>query len=312
MFSEKNQIYSNYVVFSAFSNPEDVVVHKSIQHFSRTHTSIVITANKFSKKWKGNVDIVFVTRRRLPAKIKKIFKVLLNRSMLLRKFTRIVFLKYAYPLRWVLMPPHNARHFESIRAIKDLPENAWVYLVDSRDLVFQISPAEITSMLDPQIDLHFFDEGKYNFKSGEIQRNSSSPANWNWALMLLNHDLDGLKSIKDKWIINSGCIAGKKEAILKFLELSCEKLSQSLYSVTDLLDQASTNYVVYNSNDEDNWRVHSNGAMVLNMCGKIDEEIKVDTKNLTISGKVIPIVHQFDRYGTWNVDHGFTFNKRDY
>ena len=210
------------------------------------------------------------------------------------------------------MPPQNARHFESLKILQDLPSDSWVFLVDSRDLVFQIDPCDIAEQLVTQGDLHFFDEGQRSFKTGSRQFNSDSPANWNWAKMLVNYDEIKLESISQKWIINSGCIAGRCSAVIEFLEKSCELLENSLYCNTDFLDQASTNVVVYENLLTTPYVVHSNGEMVLNMCGKIEKETTHVDFKLRIFGKTVPIVHQFDRYGTWNSTTGFDLSRRDY
>jgi hypothetical protein len=185
-------------------------------------------------------------------------------------------------------------------------------LVDSRDLVFQIDPSEIAEQLVTQGDLHFFDEGQRSFKTGSRQFNCDSPANWNWARMLVNYDETKLKSMSQKWIINSGCITGKCYAVIEFLEKSCELLEKSRYCNTDFLDQASTNLVVYDQLITTPHKVHNNGEFVLNMCGKIERAVNLIDDQLKIDGIPIPIVHQFDRYGTWNSKTGFDLTKRDY
>jgi hypothetical protein len=48
------------------------------------------------------------------------------------------------------------------------------------------------------------------------------------------------------------------------------------------------------------------------MCGKIESTVNLIDDQLKIDGIPIPIVHQFDRYGTWNSKTGFDLTKRDY
>ncbi len=307
-----NPLENVFVIFSSFSEPRAAAVQKSLRKFSDETFSIVMTSPTFAKNWKFEVDKVFVTKLSVHKSIKKLVKVSLNRSSFLRKALHFLINKHFYSFRWILMPPHNSRHFESLRVVESLPNNSWVFLVDSRDLVFQKSPVEVASKLKATGDIHFFDERSRNFKNGGIQKNEVSVANWNWTKMLLNYELSEANKLRDEWIINSGCISGTKQAVEDFLKKSCSKLSESLYSNTDLLDQASTNYVVYNKELNSNCLVHENGEIVLNMCGKINQKIEVIEGSIFICGEKVPIIHQYDRFGGWDSEHGFSLNKRNY
>lgn len=301
-----------FVLFSAISDPCDSTVQNSLLELHSTVDTIVITSKKHEVAWKELVSRVEVARFSSTKQINRFIKALLNRSTIIRKIFNHVMSTVFSNYRWAFMPPHNARHFESLKVIQKLPDEAWVFLVDSRDLIFQVDPRTIVEGLSKFGELHFFDERERNFKSDLKQINVASPANWNWAKMLLNYDTKKLDHLAHNWIINSGCIIGIKDAIIEFLENSCECLSKSLYSTTDLLDQASTNYVAYQQELGCRYRVHANGEVVLNMCGKIGGEVEIFETKLYLRNELIPIVHQFDRFGTWNLENGFSLSKRDY
>ena len=300
------------VLFSAISTPEEVIVESSLRSISSKARIIVLTSKQKRISWENRADKVEITRFSSRKRINRFVKIASNRSSFFRKTLHILLKKLFSKSIWIFMPPQNARHFESLQILKGLPSDSWVFLVDSRDLVFQIDPCDIAEQLVSQGDLHFFDEGQRSFKTGSRQFNSESPANWNWAKMLVNHDEMKLKSISQKWIINSGCITGRCYAVIEFLEKSCKLLENSQYCNTDFLDQASTNVVVYEELITTPYKVHNNGEFVLNMCGKIEKQVSLIDNQLKINGITIPIVHQFDRYGTWNSTTGFDLSRRDY
>ena len=301
-----------FVVFSAMSHPSNVVVHKSLRKFVTESKTVVITSRQFKEDWQEEADILHIAKFALDLTIKRVIKAILNRNFLLRRLHNYVFRKFMSRWQWLTMPPHNARHFESLALIRNLPFGSWIFLVDSRDLIFQKDPFELGIELEKVAELHFFDERSRNFKTGGVQRNESSPANWNWSRMLVNDQLDRLSNLSPGWIINSGCISGKREALIEFLEKSCKSLGESLYSTTDLLDQASTNYVVYEDFLSSGFEIHANGEIVLNMCGKIDEMVEITTSGLQIKNSLVPIVHQFDRFGSWSPVEVFNLTARDY
>ena len=298
-----------FVVFSAMSHPGSVVVHKSLKRLLTEAKTVVITSRQFKQDWENEADILHVARFSLSLKLKRLIKAILNRSFLLRRLNNYLFSNFFSRWQWLTMPPHNARHFESLELVRNLPFGSWVFLVDSRDLVFQIDPFKLGIEMRKQADLHFFDERIRNFKTGSDQKNESSPANWNWSKMLVNGQVRRLSNLGPSWIINSGCISGTREALIDFLEKSCKFLSESLYSTTDLLDQASTNFVVYENFLNSDFKVHANGEVVLNMCGKIESVVEIAPAGLRIGNYLIPIIHQFDRFGSWDPMKGFNQRK---
>ena len=300
------------IIFSAISTPQEVVVAHSLEVIPSKAQTIVLTSRRHRKSWEGRVDKVEITKFSSRKRINKFIRIACNRSFLFRKLLHTLLNKLFTRHVWIFMPPQNARRFESLRVLRKLPKDSWVFLVDSRDLVFQLDPCHIAEELVTQGDIHFFDEGQRSFKTGSRQFNSESPANWSWSKMLVNYNEAKLVSMSHNWIINSGCITGRCGAVIEFLEKSCEHLRNSVYCNTDFLDQASTNLVVYGHRLTGKYKIHSNGEIVLNMCGKIENPVRINGKQLKIDEKIIPLVHQFDRYGSWNSITGFDLSRRDY
>lgn len=272
-----------------------------------------MTSKKFLSEWKREEIRCFVTRFNSVATYKKPGRSLFIRSRFLRAFwANISNLKIFKNAAHYWMHPHTARHFEALRLLKTLDPDAWAYLLGSRDLVFQISPLIVASELKKKSTLHFFDEDGYYFKDGQPQYTKFSEANSMWTAQLFNFNKTKASYLDSKVIINADCIFGKVSELIQFLEQSCQLLAASHYSTFALLDQASTNYVAHKLIDEGLAALHNNGSFVLNMCGIVDATHEIKEGVLTLNSEIVPIVHQFDRYGIWNFNSGLTLNKRSY
>jgi hypothetical protein len=272
----------------------------------------VITSKKFFGLWRDLGYEVQIARFNSTSRVRVLLRKFLLRSILLRKSLKFFITKTKTKNPQIMMPPHNARHFEYVKALRKLPSDDWAILVDSRDLIFQIRPEEIVERLGSETPIHLFlEDGKF-FKDGSDQTNDHSPANWNWAAQLVNNSPKDLYSLVGANIVNSGCIAGRVKELVVFFEQSCQLLTNSLHSSYALLDQAAANVLAYSQNTSANIRLHCNGEVVLNMCGVIEEKVEIVDGKLLRAEEVIPIVHQFDRFGTWNPEIGFIFDKREY
>lgn len=305
----KNDVY---VIFSSINPPIKTLVQQSLKTFNDDSKVCVITSSKYAKSWSELGNRVQIAKFDSTTKLKIFIRKFLLRSGLLRLGLRFALRHFFKKSRQVMMPPHNARHFEYLRAINRLNPNDWVVLVDSRDLIFQISPQEIINGLNKEISIHLFLENGRFFKDGQIQHNDVSPANWNWASQVLNEDFFMLEKLRGTEIINSGCIIGRVEELRKFLAESCKLLSESLYSSYALLDQASINVLAYSTESNFDIAIHTNGEIVLNMCGVVDERIDLVEGRLFIKNKLVPVIHQLDRFGTWDASAGLNLDKRQY
>lgn len=301
-----------HVIFSSIKPPSQTIVHESLLALHSKELIHVITSKKHFPLWADlgyKVQIVqFDSTSTTRIQLRK----LLIRSKFLRQALRVVLKHIARNGKQVLMPPHNARHFEYIEALNKLPDEDWAFLVDSRDLIFQVSPEEILDQLERDNYIHLFLENGKSFKDGSDQTNDKSPANWKWASQLLNFRSNELSRLVGTDIVNSGCIAGRVRELRFFFEKSCNLMTNSLYSSFALLDQAATNVLAYDPAFDLKVQLHTNGKIVLNMCGVIDERIEITHGKLLRLGKVVPVIHQFDRFGTWKLLTGLVLDKREY
>lgn len=299
------------VIFSAIGMPSDYVVYKSLQPWRSECQINLITSKKFAPFWKDYADKIIITRGNSRGRTVISIQKILRRSKWLMSLVRVLGqTSVMSTLNFVLMPPHNSRHFYYRKALEGEDSSRPVFLVDSRDLIFQISPKIIAEAIANLPGVTLFDEGDHSFKDGREQKNGLSVANLNWALELLNHKTEKISQLLDRQIINSGCIFGPSGEIQEFLRLSEKTLLASNYSNISLLDQASVNYVAYGLSYPST--VLRNGEVVLNMCGIIRDELKLEEGVFYLGGRMIPIVHQFDRYGIWNPVNKFEFTKREY
>lgn len=210
----------------------------------------------------------------------------------------------------LIMIPHNLRLFYYLHILERLNDEDFVFITDSRDLVFQQKPNLIAEQLKSEFDLHFFDEGLYHFRTKSIQLLGDSEPNMRWIKLLKNKEVFDAKDFRNQFIINTGCIAGTVMALKHYLKTICSQIRANPYKHYKMLDQAAANLFVYEETECDLRLItHRNGEVVLNMCGVINEEVKNEGGVLKISDITIPIVHQYDRFAKFNKDLGIRFMK---
>lgn len=208
------------------------------------------------------------------------------------------------------MIPHNLRHFLYLKILPELPQGDFVFVVDSRDLIFQVSPEEISQNLTESGSLHFFDERKTYFKSRERQQKVLySDTNKLWINQLFNFKQNEWVS-SNEWIVNSGCIAGRVEALERFFDSTTRLIASSSWRYDSILDQAATN--VLSREEKFDAKIHPNGEITLNMCGVIEGKCETSAGSFLVNGKPVPIVHQWDRFGFYDVEIGLQLDKRKY
>ena len=61
-----------------------------------------------------------------------------------------------------------------------------------------------------------------------------------------------------------------------------------------------------------NFKINKNGTVVLNMCGVIEENVANNNGVLQIENVTIPIVHQYDRFGSYSPENGIQITKNKY
>ena len=212
-----------------------------------------------------------------------------------------------------LMIPHNLRHFYYQELLTQFNKRDFVFIVDSRDLVFQMNPIEVAQQLKSLGDIHFFDERSYYLKNGldQLIKNSDPTIRW-IRLYKMNSRYDTTK-MNNEWIINGGCIAGYVDDLRYFNNLACEAFAKNPVRLHEILDQALVNCPIYEGDLENlGLVIHPNGDFVLNMCGIVEENITCEKGVLKRNNMTIPIVHQYDRLGFYQENAGLSFNKKQH
>jgi hypothetical protein len=301
-----------HIIFSAFGKPSDFPVLQSIEKYSGIFP-ICLTSRSYGESWRTKGVETHQTFFNPMSKLSKIFRFLIRKRLFLINYFLPKFILNFRFLRNIFVVPHNLRHFLALEVLNKIDPEDYVFLVDSRDLIFQSSPIDIVRILDTEDKIHVFDEGLNYFRNNLPQNFIYSKANFEWVQKLLNCPKDfSLFDLKNS-VINSGCIAGSAKNIRKLLSLTTALISQSRYGVEALLDQAALNVAVYGNHISDSYfKVNANGTIVLNMCGVIKESTKIVNGKLLVDNKLTPIVHQFDRFGIYSVEDELVLNRRNY
>ena len=215
--------------------------------------------------------------------------------------------------QYFLMIPHNLRHFYYKHILEKLDPNDFVFLVDSRDLIFQINPQLLSIELEAIADLHFFDERSYNFKSKKLQIHANSDTNMRWLRLLKDDSSYNFSSIGETFIVNGSCIAGKVKAVQAFNEIVCSKIISNRYRFHEILDQAVVNLPIYDNELVSlDFKVHHNGDYILNMCGVIESQARLEEGKLYVGDRQVPIIHQYDRFGSYSDKNGIKTREGKY
>ncbi len=227
------------------------------------------------------------------------------------KFTRRI-ISRAMPKASGLMIPHNLRHFFYQKILSQLPENDFVFLVDSRDLIFQESASRVSQRLSSVSELHFFDEREVYFKNGKSQLIKDSETTLYWLSLVQFDEEDFEFPVQEEWILNGGCFAGRVALMREYNNAVCTIIENSQYRFDEILDQVATILPSYSKTFRVKSTYHKNGEFVLNMCGVPKGNFKIKNGMCYFDNHLIPIVHQFDRFGAYDPSHGITLSQRPF
>lgn len=302
-----------HVVFSAFGSASEFALLKSLQSFSDFNV-ICLTSKKNKAGWEKYGITTYCTFLNPMSFFSRSFRFLIRNLTwfpLVTILRKLVFSNYH--LRNLFVVPHNLRHFLSLEVLLRLNPDDYVFLVDGRDLIFQVAPSDISRRLVTLNKIQLFDEGDFYFNDGAAQDFLSSSTNRDWLKKLYNgkKEFNSFK-LKSK-IINSGCISGKAKDLVTLLTETTSLISKSNFGIYALLDQAALNAVAYQNNDiKSIVNINKNGEIVLNMCGIIESSVEVLNGKIKLEKFVMPIVHQFDRFGHYSYEDGLVLNRRIY
>jgi hypothetical protein len=302
-----------YVVFSAFNRASNLALLQSLKSFPDLNI-VCLTARCYRKQWSEYGIATYNTFLNPMSVFSKFLRFILRKNnwfLKKNKLKKIIFNNRV--LRDAIVVPHNLRHFLALEMLQKINPEDYVFLVDSRDLIFQESPSEILKKAVNIDKIQLFDEGDYYFQNGANQDFLSSSANREWLRQLLNdnekfHSFE-LKSV----VINSGCISGKAKNLIKLLIETTDLISKSNFGIAALLDQAALNAVSHQSSQLKKLvNINKNGELVLNMCGIVKGPVELLNGKIKNNNIFIPIVHQFDRFGHYSSEAGLVLSRREY
>jgi len=302
-----------YVVFSAFNRASNLALLQSLKSFPDLNI-VCLTARCYRKKWNKYGIETYSTFLNPMSVFSKFLRFILRKNNWFskkNKVSKIIFNNRI--LRDAIVVPHNLRHFLALEMLQKLNPEDYVFLVDGRDLIFQVPPSEISKRLITLNKIQLFDEGDFYFNDVAAQDFLSSSTNRDWLKKLYNGKKEfNSFQLKSK-IINSGCISGKAKDLVTLLTETTILISKSNFGIYALLDQAALNAVAYQNNDiKSIVNINKNGEIVLNMCGIIESSVEVLNGKIKLEKFVMPIVHQFDRFGHYSSEDGLVLNRRIY
>ena len=200
-----------------------------------------------------------------------------------------------------LIPLVNSRFYYGLDFLSKLNGDDKVIICDGRDLIFQVSPQKVYDDFILNKDVVIVaNEDDTNIKNGVACNLESSPLNIKW-ISLINPKLANQKELIKNSIINGGFIMGEVSKLREILKKTILIMEYSSNILIEQLDQAALNILKYLV-APDALKVERNGEIVFNMCSRReDKEISNDKNSgkLYIDGKIIPVVHMFDRHGTY-------------
>ena len=300
-----------YVIFSAFGKATDYPILQSLKN--RGDLKIIcITARIYKRGWKNKSILTHDTFFNPMSKFSRIVRHFIRYdSIKSEKITKFI-LKTRF-FRNIFVIPHNLRHFLALEVLKKIEPNDYVFLVDARDLIFQTSPVDIAEKLSTSNTVELHDEGKVYWRNGLTQNFHFSKVNLEWVNQLLNFSTVPITFDMSNTIINAGCISGHSRNLITILEHTSNLLSSSQYGIATILDQAAVNVAAYNKPEfRSLFHINDNGSTVLNMCGIVDAGFSLVNGNILLNNLIVPIIHQFDRYGSYSSKNGLKMDRRDY
>ena len=302
-----------HVVFSAFNRASSLPLLQSLKSFPELNI-VCLTARCYRKQWSKHGITTYNTYLNPMSVFSKFLRFILRKNSWLLKsniIKGIIFNNRV--LRDAIVVPHNLRHFLALEMLQKINPEDYVFLVDSRDLIFQESPAEIVKKIVEIDTIQLFDEGDCYFRNGADQDFLSSSANREWLRQLLNGSKEFYSFELNSIVINSGCMSGKAKDLTKLLIETTHLISKSNFGIATLLDQAALNAVAYQDNRLKKLVcINKNGKLVLNMCGIVKGPVELLNGKIHYKNVMIPIVHQFDRFGYYSLEVGLVLNRREY
>ena len=161
----------------------------------------------------------------------------------------------------------------------------YLLICDSRDVLFQKNIEEYP--YDKNVDIYGFLEG--------ITIEKEQVFNAKWIRMIENLLQENIyEQICDNQVICCGTTIGKKDSIIKYVELMCDYIKK--YNIVTNLDQGLHNYMLYLNKLQCNVKLLSNNDNLVNTVGNDLHNVNQNNLIVNKNNEVSWIVHQYDRF----------------
>lgn len=182
----------------------------------------------------------------------------------------------------------NARYFAYQDFLKVNSNYRCVLLSDSRDVVFQANPFP---QVNPDIVHVFEHDPAILFGDEDLNRGGLDTQ---WTVGIYGKKI--ADSLKGKPVTCVGTIMGSPAVLLKYMAImETEILSHK----RGTLEQPIQNKLIYLDLPNDFVKIHPNSdGLILTLHAVDHQTYEVNEKQVKVNGKVVPVLHQYDRIPT--------------
>lgn len=199
-----------------------------------------------------------------------------------------------YDQRLRTTTPNDARLIAYRRLLRgELRECPWVFLTDTRDVIFQGDPDDEFRRLTADAPVHLFDEGGLDPAQ---PRGAIRDDEWNsgWIRRLAGEE--GLDGIGDRVPICSGTMLGRPAALADVVDQMIIAIGSVPARKVAILDQGALNLLLYRGIlDDIGVTVHRNGTGPVVTISRSASAVRVHDGVVYLDGMAPPVVHQYDR-----------------
>jgi hypothetical protein len=281
--------------------PEQLPAYKSLCKFHQNIEIVIFTNSKCGKFWskEGYVTDLKILKISSYNKLIVLIRKLLRNSWLLRKITSVLYLKNK-KIRSILifiMPIVNSRYYFFLEYLNERNDNCKIIICDARDLIFQINPIIFLNKMLKDHKVILINENVFNVKNNKRQIIKNDTLNTDWINRIKPTQFIN-STLGSRDIVNGGFIMGENLQVKGLLTNVLTIMQASPEIFISNVDQAALN--IYSYENKRQTKTIENGQLVLNMCSYNPKVfIKLSNGILYADNNIIPVVHMFDRYGTY-------------
>lgn len=291
------------VFFAENLTPSQVPLYQSLRILGSRAKIVAITNAEIAETWAAEVDEVIVVKFRslglIPRSLRKIQRKFRVIRILVNGLYSILNLKHGSLLNTFSMPLVNSRYYYYLEWSQRNPDLFAIYL-DSRDMIFQVRPEEIFAKISDCDSIHLFDEWEFDLRLRNLNTLGQSKINRLWLEQLTTQLTQfDTGSLQDFPVINGGALAGTGSLAVDFFRQMIGLFEKSGVSRAYTIDQAALN-VMARSIYEGKLVINRNSEIIYNMLSSSPHfEITFEDGKILINGRLVPILHMFDRFGVY-------------